>query len=57
MCRISSKQLTITLHVIIEKQAVVHGDQAKVGVVTLLRDVARCQTGVGHRLGRTTAVL
>lgn len=48
---------TITLHVVVEKQAVVHGDKAEAGVVALFRNVARGQTGVGQRSRGTAAVL
>lgn len=48
---------TITLHVVVEKQAVVHGDEAEAGVVALFRYVARGQTGVDQRSQRAAVAL
>lgn len=39
---------TITLHVIVEKQAVFQRGKAEAGVVALIRNVARGQTWVSH---------
>lgn len=44
---------TVALQVVVQEQAVVHGHEAEAGVVTLLRDVARGQTGVGQVSGST----
>lgn len=42
---------TVTLQVVVQKQAVVHGHEAEAGVVALLRDVPGGQTGVGQVFG------
>lgn len=44
---------TVTLQIVIQKQAIVYGHEAEAGVVALLRDVARGQTGVGQVPGST----
>lgn len=51
------RDFTVTFHVIVEKQAVVHGDEAEAGVVALFRYVARGQTGVGQRSKRAAVTL
>lgn len=42
---------TVTLQVVVQKQAVVHGHEAEAGVVALLGDVPGGQTGVGQVSG------
>lgn len=44
---------TVTLQVVVQKQAVVDGHEAEAGVVALFGDVARGQTGVGQVSGGT----
>ena len=48
---------TITLHVVVEEQAVVRGEEAEVGVVALVRKVSRGQAGVARRSERTADTL
>ena len=47
-----SWHLTVALQVLVEEQAVVHGDEAEAGVVALVGDVAGGQTWVGHQPGQ-----
>lgn len=42
------RQFTVTLHVVIQKQAVVDGHEAEAGVVALFRNVAGGQAGIGQ---------
>lgn len=44
---------TVTLQVVVQKQAVVYGHEAEAGVIALFGDVARGQTGVGQVSGGT----
>lgn len=48
---------TIALHVVVQEQAVVRGEEAEVGVVALVRMVSRGQAGVARRSERTADTL
>lgn len=41
-------RFTVTLHVVVQKQAVVDGDEAEAGVVALFGNIAGGKTGIGQ---------